>query len=380
MQTKDFTQNSNLYATLIGQEPAIYGSFPGFRDYVDHGPILHGDHVRPLEWSYGVFTIHYTMGSAVAQGGNYGSGLPCVDKFNISGPLQGIGVFSVSYLPAMLINAENTALSRLNEKVRGGLDLSVAIGESSETRRMVKAIGSWDRWFKGFGPKRWAKEWLEYTYGWKPLLSDIYNATQDLKRKNDSMLHFSARASEQREASGTRSLGRPDIVGDGTGFIIQEGPVLTSKTGGIAKASCMYGITLKPPSKLSNAARWTSLNPLSIAWELMPYSFVIDWFVDVGSYLRDIETSLIYGPEFVSGFKSSLKIMNVSESIDYNHRGTNSFFDGVMVVNASNKVDYKVFNRSILTTYPLPHLPQVKTDLSWKRLMSAAALLTQQLK
>lgn len=31
-------------------------------------------------------------------------------------------------------------------------------------------------------------------------------------------------------------------------------------------------------------------NPVSLAWELMPYSFVVNWFVDIGSFLAQFDT------------------------------------------------------------------------------------------
>lgn len=381
MQNRDFTQNANLYRS-DGAGVDIIGSFQTYSEHVGGGAVVHGDHVHPNPWSYGYFRFNYPVGKAtVAQGHFGGAGNNLLDIASYSGPLQGIGFASVgSELDIMQTNAYNKAISRLSEKVRGSLDISVAMGEASETRRMLNALGKWDRWFKGFGPKRWASEWLEYTYGWKPLLSDIYDAAKELQRKNEALMTFNASAKEKKPLSTSRDLGYPDFSGvGGSGYAISDGPHVISNVSGNLVAICKVSVTLSPPTSTTNAARWTSLNPLSIAWELMPYSFVIDWFVDVGSFLRDAETALLFGPRFLSGYVSTTRIRDTHEVVQYNARGISHYFSGVVVADCQSNVKAVTFNRSLLGSYPLPRLPQVNTDLSWRRLTSAAALLAQQL-
>ena len=48
------------------------------------------------------------------------------------------------------------------------------------------------------------------------------------------------------------------------------------------------------------------LNPASVAWELTPFSFVVDWFVNIGSFLRQFGDTAGLGIEhaFVSVKKS----------------------------------------------------------------------------
>lgn len=35
-------------------------------------------------------------------------------------------------------------------------------------------------------------------------------------------------------------------------------------------------------------------NPLSVAWELIPFSFVVDWFLPIGKYLDALDVPLLY--------------------------------------------------------------------------------------
>jgi hypothetical protein len=45
-------------------------------------------------------------------------------------------------------------------------------------------------------------------------------------------------------------------------------------------------------SQASRAFSQVRINPVSTAWEVIPYSFVVDWFVNVGSYLNAVASSL----------------------------------------------------------------------------------------
>lgn len=46
--------------------------------------------------------------------------------------------------------------------------------------------------------------------------------------------------------------------------------------------------------------RFGLLNPLSVAWELMPLSFVADWFLPIGSYLSGFDANLRF--DVTSGY------------------------------------------------------------------------------
>jgi hypothetical protein len=43
-------------------------------------------------------------------------------------------------------------------------------------------------------------------------------------------------------------------------------------------------------------------NPLAIAWELVPFSFVLDWLVPVGTWLQSLDATL--GVKFVGGCRT----------------------------------------------------------------------------
>lgn len=347
-----------------------FGSRPGLRDTTISSAIIRGDFRRPLPFSYEVDLIRSLNGATNDYHVAVSSGQDWVNV-DFKGQIQHHSSHEIakpSFADSWIYNA---CLDRLNEQVRGGLDLTTAVAEAGSTARMIKAIGSFHRLFSGIGGKRWANEWLEYSYGWKPLLSDIYGAAEESVRVvlND-IEHVQARY-QSRESSL-----RPSNVAANTGIPV---PILVSQDGADGKVLkvCRIGVTLRASPQF-DWARWASVNPIGIAWELCPYSFVADWFFDVGSYLRNFETSLLYSGQFVSGYVSHLSTLNDSYVVQggqLNHVTGTRRHDYSWGLNFSRR--YARFRRSTLSSYPLPRLPTITADLGWRRLVSAGALLSQ---
>jgi hypothetical protein len=131
------------------------------------------------------------------------------------------------------------------------------------------------------------------------------------------------------------------------------------------------GVKIQIPE--SDLARWTSLNPVSIAWELVPFSFVVDWVFNVGGYLNNLETGLLQNCRGAGLGATSFisQITAVDQSV--NLAGTSSTGADV---NVSFSQKYIQFNRS-LSGYPLPRPPSFKVNLGSNQLLDSAALLAQ---
>lgn len=112
--------------------------------------------------------------------------------------------------------------------------------------------------------------WLEYSFGWKPLLSDIYNILDNTfeaphaKCKASYSINF-----EGPYAPNTRS---PQVPG-----IVQKR----------CKYTACVDVKVNVPV-LSAISQYGVNNPLAVAWELVPYSFVVDWFLPVGDYIEQM--------------------------------------------------------------------------------------------
>lgn len=268
-------------------------------------------------------------------------------------------------------NVYNSCLDKLNEKIRGNLDLAVDLAEGGSTIRMIRDATKFTNFVRGLGPKQWANRWLEYQYGWKPLLSSVYGAAEESRRNVLNQIeHVQARSRTPVPVQFPSS-----IPGS---YVFNALPSISvNSRWGTAEVGCKIGMAFLADDGF-DPARWASLNPLSIAWELCPYSFVVDWFYDIGGYLRSTETALLYRTAFRSGYVSEWARLDAryraQGAVSAYSTGTYSH-DYIWDVGYARR--WCQFRRTLLSSYPFPRVPSFKADLGSNRLISAAALLSQ---
>jgi hypothetical protein len=120
---------------------------------------------------------------------------------------------------------------------------------------------------------------------------------------------------------------------------------------------------------LANASSIGILNPLQIAWELVPYSFVVDWFMPVGSFLETLTDTA--GLTFVSGVRTDRVVSQFNSTYTPPNSGYPNW-DGSF--SCSNRV--RGVNRVPYSGWPAP-LPYVKNPLSTIHVASGLALIQQ---
>jgi len=352
------------------------GLTPGWTSSLSCPQSNKGDLTTPTSWSYTAHDVYNVHGSAVLTG---------IMSFNKGMRIISTGNLADSGMPVPEWDNRNAvynlALSRLNDKVRGSLDLSIALGESRTTIRMLKNTAKLLSFARlrmppgGFGSSRdVANGYLQWKYGWKPLLSDVFDAANEsisICVNHISKVHASAKL----PLSGAGS------VRYGSVHNTPNVPFVRVFDGGWTQGGfqgCKVGVTLEVPQNVHNASRWTSLNPLSITWELIPFSFVADWFLDIGSYLRNLETGLLYNSVFKTGYKSELFRASFTDECQFYQAPIplGSQFE-TKLFGLVAEYRHVEFLRTRLASYPLPHRPTFKVDLGSSQLFSAAALLRQ---
>lgn len=115
--------------------------------------------------------------------------------------------------------------------------------------------------------------WLEYSYGWSPLISDVYNILD--KGFGDINFIVTGRAKGVRKNSLSYSWTGSGPYHRGSGYTFT-----------LDRASCTAKISI-PNTAFGAISSWGLDNPAVLAWEALPYSFVVDWFYPVGDYLND---------------------------------------------------------------------------------------------
>lgn len=108
--------------------------------------------------------------------------------------------------------------------------------------------------------------WLELQYGWLPSLSDTYEAAKAYEvltaKERKTVFHAGAKQDVMVECStspGTYSARMK----------VRQGVHITAELYEVLPATRSLGL----------------MDPLSVVWEIIPYSFVVDWFVPIGTYL-----------------------------------------------------------------------------------------------
>jgi hypothetical protein len=154
--------------------------------------------------------------------------------------------------------------------------------------------------------------WLEYRYGWTPLILDVassidifYDNSKDRKfsvvngkgKSYNSSGNVLEKASWIGNISGTVN-GKPLNSSCSSPFIANEETVSDQK-----KFRMGFSFASDPlDESMGDLAQWGLLNPLTVVWELVPFSFVADWFINASDYLN--QATVYRGLQMFDGFET----------------------------------------------------------------------------
>lgn len=298
--------------------------------------------------------------------------------------------------------------SKLAEQARGHqFNLGVAIAESKETmnmvthnvRRFTGAVlalkrGRIDLAARHLGvvpPKRFltpkgsvrrtrgdqkeltskdvSSQWLELQYGWLPLLGDCYEGMKAFESHHNPARRTTIRVSSR--VSRTYTVAAPPVYGG-------------SPWSGTVTKHIQKRIICELTEQLSVPRSLGLEDPLTIAWEMVPFSFVADWFVPIGSYLDNL--SII--PNLTGRFLVTTRRSGSGTAEGKEMPGGTRFFsDGTPPtyysdkywVKATAKASHLRVDRAVSTSIsvPQPNFVGFQDAFSPKRLANAVSLLHQ---
>lgn len=212
--------------------------------------------------------------------------------------------------------------------------------------------------------KTTASNWLEWNFGIRPLLSDIEAAVALLKKNKTGRIVFRV----ARRATRVESI-QTDILST-EGY----GPVGTRNV--FKQTEVRIGLRYKIPDEaVQIMAQFGFTNPINLAWELAPFSFVYDWIHPIGPYLQAL--SQWDGLVFVNGFEVWFTRQRISDRISASgetpHEGAGPYTK-YSYVGAQESFGI-AFERKPLTSFPLPYFPTPKLRTSIHTALNALALL-----
>lgn len=307
------------------------------------------------------------------------------------------GAYGESYfydtIPEPSIGLENKAIINALNKLKSigseeefSVDLATAFAEREQASRLVltslKRIASGVRAARRMdargieralklAPRNLKKNiktpfelWLEYQYGWKPSLSDVYNTMNVLAYQEQERGKFTARVIATSRDQDEYSRSFTEYEG---GYIDFE---KHSRVSHKCKVRLDYVRTDTPA--INDLKELGFTNPLLVAWELVPFSFVVDWFTPVGDYLSTLDATL--GWSFRGGtcsitteVRNSLSVTRTRSSVAGHTLGGSASAQG-------DSRQYKTY-RIVYGDSPHPLLPYWKPKSSGMHVANGIALL-----
>ena len=187
---------------------------------------------------------------------------------------------------------DNVALAKFNNELRyGSASLGMTLGSWRQSREMIvrrtKDLGDaadrarealkrnpkWLAFLRKGKRDPLANQVLEYKFGWKPLITDIHTALTTVC--SDAIPPEFVTVRHRRHIRETVQAGSPPITGwrqDWEGF---------------ARTTVSARVYISNPN-LWLLNRMGLINPVTVAWDLVPWSFVVNMFVNADAMIGSI--------------------------------------------------------------------------------------------
>lgn len=188
--------------------------------------------------------------------------------------------------------------------------------------------------------------WLEIQYGWRPLINDVYEA----------MKAFEAKTAPPRKSVVVASTSRS---------VTDQYTTPGSLIFNTKKSKISIRVICELQEELSVARSLGLYNPAAILWEKVPWSFVVDWAIPIGTYLDVLGTI----PHLSARFCSTYKVKTESHGV-----GTTDGYRDATVHCHSIELARRI---STSLDVPLPRFQPLKKIASIGHTYNALALLHQ---
>jgi hypothetical protein len=224
--------------------------------------------------------------------------------------------------------------------------------------------------------KRLANHWLEYVYGWKPLIQDIHDSIEALEtflERNPWILTVEAtgRAQDKANLRVPITVGSPGQPAGPSGAIT---PLHCGSESHFTISKCRFKIGYRRDAHVKKLIQDLGLNnPADLVWELLPWSFVIDWFLPVGPWLESL--TAYDGLIFHHGVESHRTTEASVQAIGAGYIAGDSFgYSNVVQFGERSSTRFS-YARLPLNGFPASSFPELKSPISTAHAANALALL-----
>lgn len=236
---------------------------------------------------------------------------------------------------------------------------NVKRGDIKGAQRALRVYPNGKNRKKARNEKEVSARWLELQYGWAPLLNDLYGVMVDSEHGflREPRYSATATAEEVSQVNNRRKNGYV-YYEDSYGTVTHRCKVRLDYT--------LRGVDLAALSRLG------VLNPAEVAWELVPYSFVVDWFLPIGEYLSTLDAAI--GGTFRGGSVTKVTEIRVNSKLtpQYTRTSTSS-------LSASGDARYESYamTRSVYSSNPSGSIYLNTNPFNAKKALNSLALMIQ---
>lgn len=296
------------YSTAVHPSSGA-GVYVNTRMFTPYGAVVSRSTVSNPEWRnqiarrsdagapYLVETQEYRSGYASCEAYGYGAN----KGFSGEGYYSHCGLYPTNFPGRTDTSLQELALTRLKRKLKkqvGGADALVPVAESREISQTIRGMTKMTTTLldtlidikrtKGLSVLKYASDaWLTYGFGIRPLVDDTFAIAQAIGDYFDEDEYSGIRQS----ASAKRTWLSHHKVGPYTGIyganLNYSATLLHTLSyrwycGGVAEVSSGNDY-----AGLVEHLGFTGRNLIPTFWELMPFSWVFDYFTTVGAFLED---------------------------------------------------------------------------------------------
>lgn len=216
--------------------------------------------------------------------------------------------------------------------------------------------------------KQILQDWLTFQFAVKPLMTDLVSAVEAFDYwKNARQVPMRVTVKKGASNEWQETVQRNSVqYGNRNGYVNEEFRVLIS-------AGCHYsGIFEMLPSDDRTLAQLGLNNPFSVAWELVPFSWLVDYGLGVGNWIKSM-TSLDHMTWIEGSVSKVVRMTSPDGVVHVSPAGSQTlavYGEGKLLLNCGR------FQREVLQHTPLPGaMPVPKKELGLNQLANALSAL-----